>query len=236
MRRLYPEFSADVDLAVAYAHEPGVVRANMVASADGAATFDSRSGGLSSSDDRKVFLALRKFCDVIIVGASTVRVEGYGPARGEGAPPIAVVSGSLDLDPTSRFFAEAVARPIIVTTEDADPERVGELSGVADIVAAGRGRVDIAVALDHLAHRGLTKVLSEGGPALLAGLVAADRLGELCLTAAPLLTLGHSKRITDAPPLDDASRLDLLHVLVDDEDSLFLRYAVRRRTTTADDR
>src|SRR4051794_25954325 len=229
MRRLYPDPADDVDIDVAYEHPPGVVRGNMVASADGAATFDSRSGALSSPADRALFLRLRTFCDVILVGASTVRVEGYGPARGAGAPPIAVVTGSLDLDAESRFFTEAVARPIVVTTEDADPDRVRALSKVADIVAAGTIRVDVASALDQLAERGLTKVLTEGGPALLAELIAANRLGELCLTAAPVLALGHSKRITDAPPLEDPSRLELIHVLVDEDDALFLRYRVTGR-------
>ena len=226
MQRLFPDPTADVDLAEAYAHPTGVVRANMVASADGAATFDSRSGGLSSKADRALFLQLRTFCDVIVVGASTVRVEGYGPARGDGAPPIAVVSGSLDLDPTTRFFTEAVERPLLLTTVEADADRVRQLSEVADVIQAGKLRVDMAQALDELAARGHSRVLTEGGPALLAELIAAKRLNELCLTTAPLLTLGHSKRITDGPPLDDACRLALMHVLLDDEGSLFLRYRV----------
>lgn len=228
MRRLYPSPADAVELADAYAHPTGVVRANMVASADGAATFDSRSGGLSSAADRELFLTLRKLCDVILVGASTVRVEGYGPAKGANPATIAVITGSLDLDPTTRFFTEAVARPIIVTTEDADAEKVATLSKVADVIAAGKLRVDVGNALDQLAERGLSKVLTEGGPALLAELIAAHRLDELCLTAAPVLGLGHSKRITDGPPLPEPSRLELMHVLTDDEGSLFLRYGVTR--------
>jgi riboflavin biosynthesis pyrimidine reductase len=229
MRRIYPDPADAITIGDAYAHEAGVVRANMVASADGAATFDSKSGGLSSAADRELFLTLRKLCDAILVGASTVRVEGYGPARGADPATIAVVTASLDLDPTSRFFTEAVARPIVVTTEDADGDKVATLANVADVVVAGTGRVDVGNALDQLADRGLTKVLTEGGPALLAGLVAADRLDDLCLTAAPVLALGHSKRITDGPPLSDPTRLDLVHVLADDDGSLFLRYRVTRR-------
>jgi riboflavin biosynthesis pyrimidine reductase len=228
VRRLYPEPAEDVDIADAYRHDAGVVRANMVASADGAASFESKSGALSSAADRSLFLTLRTFCDVVLVGASTVRVEGYGPVRAKDPAPIAVVSGSLDLDTSSRFFTEAVARPIVVTTEDADQGRVSQLAEVADVIAAGRVRVDIAAALDQLAERGMTRVLTEGGPALLAGLIAAHRLSELCLTAAPALTLGHSKRITDAPPLDEPTNLELVHVLADDEHSLFLRYRVTR--------
>jgi riboflavin biosynthesis pyrimidine reductase len=227
MRRLFPDPSDDVDVAAAYEHPQGAVRANMVASADGAATLESRSGGLSSETDHQLFLKLRTLCDVVLVGASTVRVEGYGPSRGKEAPPIAVVSGSLDLDADARFFTEAVNRPIVLSTDDADAARRAALEPVADVVSAGRGRVDLAAALDLLAGRGLTRVLTEGGPALLAGLVAAGRLDELCLTAAPLLAVGHSKRITDGPPVPEPSRLELMHVLEEDG-SLFLRYRVAR--------
>jgi riboflavin biosynthesis pyrimidine reductase len=197
----------------------------MVASADGAAAFESRSGALSSETDHELFLTLRTFCDVVLVGASTVRMEGYGPARGEHAPPIAVVSGSLDLDPSARFFTEAKARPIIVTIDDADKTRRAALEPVADVVSAGVGRVDMGGAIGLLAERGLTRVLTEGGPALLAELVNAGQLHELCLTASPLLASGHSKRILDGPPMDVPVRMTLLHVLEEDG-FLYLRYGV----------
>jgi riboflavin biosynthesis pyrimidine reductase len=208
----------------------------MVASADGAATLEGRSGGLSTAADHQLFLQLRTLADVILVGASTVRAEDYGPAKPrpdarerriaeglEAVPPIAVVTGSLDLDPTARFFTEAVVRPIVITTDDADPDRRAVLEGVADVIAAGTGRVDLDTALDLLAERGLTRVLTEGGPALLGGLVAADRLDELCLTIAPVITGGHAKRVTDGGPVDPPARMRLAHVL-EEEQALFLLY------------
>src|SRR3954467_9180843 len=186
----------------------------MVASVDGAATLEGRSGGLSSEADHQLFLTLRTFCDVVLVGASTVRAENYGPAKPNAEtrqrresnglaaiPPVAVLTGSLDLDPDARFFAEAVVRPIVITVDDADPGRRAALEPVADVVTAGHTRVDLATAVDALRERGLRRVLTEGGPALLAQLAVAGRLDELCLTVAPLLAAGHSKRITDGPPL-----------------------------------
>src|SRR5262249_56336246 len=53
----------------------------MVASLDGAATVRGRTGGLSGEADRQVFAMLRALADVIVVGAGTARVEGYGPVR-----------------------------------------------------------------------------------------------------------------------------------------------------------
>src|SRR5262249_42938391 len=51
------------------------------ASLDGAATVRGRTGGLSGEADRQVFAMLRALADVIVVGAGTARVEGYGPVR-----------------------------------------------------------------------------------------------------------------------------------------------------------
>jgi riboflavin biosynthesis pyrimidine reductase len=181
--------------------------ANMVSSADGAATLTGRSGGLSSPADRDLFHRLRGVADLVLVGASTVRAEGYGPARGDDPPPIAVVSGSLALDWGSRFFTEAEARPIVVTSAAADPERVAEAERVADVVVAGDHRV----------------VLCEGGPSLLAEIATADCLDELCLTVAPLLAGGESPRILSGPLPNAPVSLGLASVLEEDG-VLFLRY------------
>ena len=140
MRRLLPGPEVPVELGEVYdagdraPAEDGRpwVLANMVSSVDGAATLTGRSGGLSSPADRDLFHRLRGVADVIFVGASTVRAEGYGPARGDDPPPIAVVSGSLALDWGSRFFTEAKARPLVVTSAGADPGRVAEVAQVAD--------------------------------------------------------------------------------------------------------
>src|SRR5262249_46727695 len=91
VRQVYPGGSVltDAALAALYAYpDPGVprgcwVRANMVASVDGAATLDGRAGGLSGEADEQVFAMLRALADVILVGAGTARAEGYGPVRPE---------------------------------------------------------------------------------------------------------------------------------------------------------
>src|SRR6187431_748722 len=102
---------------------------NFVQSADGAATLGGRSGPLGGETDRALMQVLRTMADVIVVGAGTVRAEGYGglavsPAHSAwrtqhslpAQPALAVVSGRLDLEPEDPFFAEAVGRPVIVTS------------------------------------------------------------------------------------------------------------------------
>lgn len=182
----------------------------MVASLDGAVRDASgRSDGLSSPGDKRVFGALRAGCDVVLVGAGTVRAEGYGPARPNAerqrvrvargqsaAPPVAVVSRSLELNLNTPFFTEAQARPIVVTVASSPADLRAAVAVVADVVVAGDDALDVGAALDVLRERGLSRVLCEGGPHLLTEVAAAGRLDELCLTVALTIEGGDSGRLT----------------------------------------
>ena len=124
-------------LAEAYAYpRERWLRANMVASADGAAYVDGLSGGLSSAGDKRVFGILRVLADVILVGAGTARAEEYKPARRRAVPrgaargqarrraPIALVTRTLGLNLGSPLFAEAPpdARTIVITCAASDAD------------------------------------------------------------------------------------------------------------------
>ena len=211
------------------------LRANMVASADGAAFLDGRSGGLSSAADRRLFRLLRGLADVVLVGAGTARTEKYKPARhrpelaflraGRAAtPPIALVSRGLDLDLTSPLFTEAPpdARTIVITSDASPADRRAATAKVADVIVAGELSVDLAAGLAFLRDRGLGRVLCDGGPMLLGQLTADGLVNELCLTISPLLA-GHGPwRITAGAPFP-AVQMVLVHVLRADS-ALFCRY------------
>lgn len=185
---------------------------NFVASIDGAATLNGRSGGLGNAQDQRVFQLLRRHADVIVVGAATVRAEGYGGAllseeaqrwrtsRGLAAhPPLAIVSGTLNLNPAHEVFARAPVRPLVFTVASAPAERREALSGVADVVLVGGESLDVGLLVGELASRGLFRIHSEGGPTLLGTFQSADRVDELCLTISPLLAGGSGPRISMAP-------------------------------------
>jgi riboflavin biosynthesis pyrimidine reductase len=237
---------ADADLAALYAYPQRPagrwLRANFATSADGAATVDGASAGLSSPADRRVFALLRSLADVIVVGAATARTERYAPVRvrelwrhlraGRAAtPPIAVVSARLDLDPASPLLAGAPpdARTIVITTADAPPDRRAALARHADVIVAGESAVDMRAALGALADRGHRRLLAEGGPHMLAQFVADGLLDDLCLTIAPLLAGPAAGRIV-AGALSPAGplRLALAHV-IEDDGFLLCRYT-RTRT------
>lgn len=235
----------DAELARLYAYPPARpwLRANMVASVDGAAAVDGLSGGLSSPGDRRLFWTLRGLADVILVGAGTTRAEGYRPTRDKNdawvplglrsgrpaAPPIAVVSRSLDVDPGAPFIADAPAdaRTIVITCASAPAPARSALSAVADVIVAGEHLVDLPAAVDELAARGLGRMLCEGGPHLLGQLASAGLLDELCLTVSPVLAGPGSPGILSGAPFASARRLSLASVLEEDG-ALFCRYTAAR--------
>lgn len=212
------------------------VLVNMVASIDGAATVDGLSGGLGGPADRVVFSAIRAVADVILVAAGTVRAEGYGPprpsaerraerlARGQSAVPrLAVVTRSLDLDPTAPWIADAPAPPLVYTAANAPASRRALLGPVAELVDAGEHEVDPAAVLADLHRRGVTTVLAEGGPSWNGQLAAAGLIDELDLTVGPLLVGGGAARIVHGPEPHAPETMGLAH-LWEDGGALFARY------------
>jgi riboflavin biosynthesis pyrimidine reductase len=213
------------------------VTGHMVAGLDGTASVDGRVGSLSTTPDQELFRRMRQIADIVLVGAETVRREGYGPVRlDEGAqaqrrrrgksptPPLAVVSRSLAFDWTARVFADAPgdARTHVITCEAADPERRVEAEEFAEVIVAGDDRVEPAAAMQALAELGSRVVLCEGGPTWLGNLVAADRLDELCLSIAPLMG-GDPLPVSVTPPGAGLARFELKGAMEED-DTLFLRY------------
>jgi len=226
----------DDALADAYAPDRPSVRVNFVTSTDGAVELAGYSEGLSGPADQRVFGVLRMLCDGLLVGAGTLRHEGYGAVRlngrrrdwrtSRGLPPyptLVVVSRSLALDPRQGAFADAPVRPIVLTCATAPAAAAAALAEVADVVTVGERAVDLRAAVDLLRERGLSHLLSEGGPSVLGALTAADLVDELCLTVSPLLAGPGAGRIT-AGPGSPPRRLSLRHALAA-EGMLILRYA-----------
>lgn len=237
---------SDEQLHALYAYPAGgqpCLRVNFVSTLDGAAAADGKSGPLGGPGDRRVFETLRDLADVVLVGAGTVRSEGYGGAkisgaqqfqrlaRGQGAvPPIAVVTASGKLDPALRVFTEAAEPTIVFVSAAAAQADLDAMTAAgAVVIVCGAERVDLMAALDALAGRGLRKVLCEGGPRLFGELIEHDMVDELCLTISPLLAAG------DAPRIASSSTAGLramtpAHLLLDDAGVLLGRW-VRARST-----
>jgi riboflavin biosynthesis pyrimidine reductase len=174
---------------------------NMVATVDGRATLDGRSGPLSDPADRALFHALRAAVDAVMAGAGTMRTERYGPIvpdperrrlraeRGLAERPLACVvsAGLAGLTPELPLLADADSRVIVLTpssrtlpavTADVDYVRARAQDGSLDLTAA-------LVELHDRMH--VRTLLCEGGPHLNAQLLSAGLVDELFLSISPLL-------------------------------------------------
>lgn len=204
----------------------------MVTSLDGAISVDGLSAGLGSGGDQRIFAVLRDLADVLLVGAGTIRAEGYGGIRldddrlarrqrwGLGAPPrVAVVTGgSLPAD--LGIFTDSDVPPLVITTTAGAARMSGHR---ASIVEAGTERVDLALMVRKLTELGLHRVLCEGGPALIGGMIDADLLDELCLTSSPQTVGGPSATMLGGISLSTPVRWELqsLHL---EQGNLFSHY------------
>jgi len=169
----------------------------MVASIDGSTVVDGTSRLLSGPADHTVMVALRKHADTVMVGAQTVRGDGYGKPAKAGQR-VAVVTQSRALDMSSELFTSGAGYLI-------EPSADGTLDLFAAVAAMQGPYVQL-----------------EGGPKLNAAMVAANLVDEINLTISPRVTGGDSPRLTTGAP-DVMHGYELHHVLESDG-FVFLRY------------
>ena len=162
------------------------LRINLIVSVPGsAAGTDGTSESLTNRTDRRILGVIRRHADLVLVGAASVRAEGY---RIPATTTLGVVTGSGDLSghrieegessrltvfcPASATGRVSATMPGCTIVEVADLD--GRLSA-ADLLAAARGT-------------GARSIVCEGGPSLAAQLAAINAVDEVCLTTAPMLT------------------------------------------------
>lgn len=194
----------------------------MVASIDGSTVLEGASRKLSCATDREVMLTLRSVADMIIVGAGTVRAEGYRAPKKPGQR-IGVVSLSGRVDVNTDLFTSGAG--FLITTEDAPDTGV-------ETVRAGASTVDLRRAVCALPGSP-TVVQAEGGASLNGALAQADLIDEINLTTSPLLVGGGGSRALRGGDVEHRYRL--AHLL-EDEGFLFSRYVRAEMSATASGR
>ena len=208
------EYVAALELRSRAPAERPYVGLNMIATLDGRATIAGRTAPIANRADYELFHALRAGADAVLVGAHTVRIEGYG-AMDQLA---VVVSRSLDL-PVDRGLLSHEGNRVVVVTAN-----TGELPPCAAQVSYLR-----TAALDEAlgalrAERDVRAVICEGGPNLNATLLPAGLVDELFLALAPKLAGGPEPlTILTGAPLSPPPALTLASLL-ESEGYLFARY------------
>ncbi len=182
------------------------LRVNMISTVDGAATGESgKSGSINNEPDHRVFNLLRELCDAVVVGAGTLRTEGYVPL----SKPLVVVTRT-GLVPERLRGAEHGRVRLATCSRAEHLDEARDLLGSDCVHLLGEDRVDLGAMRSELVALGYTDLLSEGGPELLRHLLAEGVVDELTATFVPRLLAGPHPRITTGPPIDVPLRLAAL--------------------------
>jgi riboflavin biosynthesis pyrimidine reductase len=253
-----PAFDLPPELVEAYGgplgFAPRRLIANFVETLDGVTAIPSRAQShklvaAGSEADRFVLGLLRAVADVLVIGSGTLggspgsvwspaqafpaAAESFAEARRRlGRPPelpVAVLTGSGLIDPDHPAFAGGA---FVLTTDGGAEALTAALPEGSSVVSIGPGpELDLEIAVEHLAGLGHRLILSEGGPSILGGLLAAGLVDELFVTVSPILAgrTVHGDRLSLVEHADllpgGAPRGTLLGARREG-DHLFLRYAL----------
>lgn len=201
------------------------LRLNFVASASGSvAGSDGTSETLTNRADRLVLTVLRSLSDAVIVGAASVRKEGYFVPR---TAALAIVSGSGDFA-DHRIRAGGDRGPLLILCPASAADRARRTLGntVAELIVLpdDAGTLPARAIVMALRERGYASLVCEGGPTLAAHLLAAGEVDELCLTTSPILG-GSPLPLLGSGAIPE-QRLVLSQLLADDASGLYGRWTV----------
>jgi riboflavin biosynthesis pyrimidine reductase len=224
--------------------------ANFVTSLDGVAAlpaFDRSAQLLSGRDpaDRFLLGLLRALADVVIVGAGTLRAEPrhlWTPAYvnprlatafaelGRPDPGLVIVTARGELDPGVRSLEQGA---LVLTTDKGASRLAGRLPAASRLRSLGGERPSGAAILEAVRAEGHRRLLTEGGPTLLAHFVQDQVLDQLFLTLSPLVAGrrandGRLSLVEGIELLPGASRWATLLSVRAHGSHLFLRYGFKR--------
>ena len=201
------------------------LRLNLITALGGQITGPSGgSKDLSGGIDRPLLRVLRAAADVVLVGAASVRAEGYAIPR---HAPLAVATTSGDLA-AHRVPADLPPGRLLVVCPESAVGRVdAELGGRAGVLPLPDGSGGSAKAVvTALRRAGYGRIVCEGGGRLASRLVAEALVDEFDQSIAPVLVSPGAPLTTGEVPLTNAR---LTGLLLDGTDRLYARWALPRR-------
>jgi riboflavin-specific deaminase-like protein len=196
---------------------------------------------LGTRNDRHLMDVLRARSDAVLVGAGTVRHDGFPVlvrdpevqrrrSRKRPAHPVNVVlSRSLDMPANRGIFQHPDTEKLIFTTRDAPETRLRRFRRLAEVVVLPRRTLPVREVLARLGKRGMRKVLLEGGGEVHFAFARAGCVDEIYVTVTPHLIGGPAPTLLDGSGFlwEQHPTLELISSKRNG-DEVFLRYRVKR--------
>jgi 2,5-diamino-6-(ribosylamino)-4(3H)-pyrimidinone 5'-phosphate reductase len=180
------------------------VGVNMAMSADGkVSTYRRETFSLGSPRDRRLMDILRARADAVVIGARTLKLDGWAirvrdrairkrrvEHGGRPHPLNVVVSTDANLPLKSEFFTHAETDKLVITTRRAPERRIRRLRKIAEVTVLPANRIGASDVLDVLAKRGARRVLVEGGGTLNFSFFRDGLVDEIYITVTPRILGG----------------------------------------------
>ena len=196
------------------------LRLNLIATiTGGAGGSDGTSETLSNPVDRRILGVIRELADVVLIGAESLRAEGYQhPRRSRLA--VVTLSGNLT---GHRIEAPAGAAPIVLCPPAASARVLADLPAaeIIELEATADG-IPAATIIAALRSRGHSSIVCEGGPSLAAQMLDAGLVDEFCLSTSPIVG-GVPFPVTGRSAIDERAAT-LTQLLTDGASGLYARW------------
>lgn len=215
---------------------------NAAMSADGKiSTVERVQTRISGSNDRDRVDALKAGSDAIMVGIGTVladnpsltvkskkRREDRQRAEKDEYPIRIVVDSSARTPIDVEILSRGRGKRIIAVSKRAIIADVDRLSEKAEIIVCGREEVDLKKLLDLLWHRGVERLMVEGGATLNWSLVSQGLVDEIYIYIGNIIIGGeHAPTVVDGTGfVTDMAKLELLSAEKMDK-GILLQWRVR---------
>lgn len=179
---------------------------------------------ISNELSRKDSHGLRRRAGAILVGINTVIADNplLTPRPSRGKSPIRVVLDShLRIPLGCRLLRTARKVPVLIVASEAalraEAGKAARISkkGAELLGYPSMGRSDLRFVLEQLSLRGISYLVVEGGPTVLASFLKEQLADEVCVYIAPRILGRHGGADVTAALADLGEVVDLRHVRVD---------------------
>ena len=219
---------------------------NMIMSTDGRIIIDNTEEGLGSATDRRLMRELRVNADVVLCGASTLRINGASSRLGDpnlislrkqrsktDAPMAAVITNTGNLPLDSVFFQGSDFEAVVYTGEIVPAEKLTLLPNSRRRVFQLPAENSIEWMLDHMRNSlGIEYLLLEGGANINGQFLSANLVDEYFLTIGPKIVNNTTPltpfSLNDEQLSEKLTNLELLSIAANKKtDEIFLRYKIK---------